>query len=185
LGHTIEQGILYPIKEKIELMTLVQPPKNVQEIRRFCGMVNFYHKFIPNCSALLTPLTNMIKNKTKLETIFWDDNNLETFKSIKKILANITKLHMIQENTELTLTTDASNFAIGATLSQNIKDSDSPIAFFSQKLNDTEKRYSTFDRELLAIYRSIKHFQDYLEHRQFKIHTDHKPLIHALTLKKP
>ena len=104
---------------------------------------------------------------------------------MKKILANITKLHMIQENTELALTTDASNFAIGAKLSQNIKESETPIAFFSQKLNDTEKRYSTFDRELLAIYRSIKHFQEYLEHRQFNIHTDHKPLIHALTLKTP
>ena len=69
LGHTIENNTIYPIKEKMEAINSIPPPKNVQEIRRFCGMVNFYHKFIPNCSAILTQLTEMIKNKKKLEMI--------------------------------------------------------------------------------------------------------------------
>jgi len=185
LGHTIENGTVSPIKEKLEFIKTIQPPKNTQEIKRFCGMINFYHKFIPNCSALLAPLTDMTRNKKKLDKIHWTNSDLERFDHIKKELSNITKLYMIQQHTRLTLTTDASNIALGAVLSQNINQTDVPISFFSQKLNNTESRYSTFDRELLAIYRAIKHFQGHLEHRTFNIHTDHKPLIHALELKNP
>nr|CDS25349.1 gag pol polyprotein [Hymenolepis microstoma] len=49
----------------------------------------------------------------------------------------------------------------------------------SKKLTTTEMRYSTFGRELLAIYLAVKHFRHILEGRQFTIFTDHKPLIYA------
>lgn len=55
------------------------------------------------------------------------------------------------------------------------------MSFFSAKLSPAEQKYSAFDRELLAIYRSIKHFQHLLEGRQFTIFTDHKPLIFAFS----
>ena len=54
------------------------------------------------------------------------------------------------------------------------------IAFFSKKLSPAEQHYSAFDRELLAVYLSIKHFRYLLEGRQFYVMTDHKPLIYAL-----
>jgi hypothetical protein len=52
------------------------------------------------------------------------------------------------------------------------------LGFFSQKLTDTESRYSTFDREWLATHAAIKHF---CKGRQFQLWTDHKPLVSALT----
>ena len=58
-----------------------------------------------------------------------------------------------------------------------------PIAFFSRKLTSTQSRYSTFDRELLAIYSAIQHFRFFLEGRPFSVLTDHKPLTYALTSK--
>ncbi len=48
-------------------------------------------------------------------------------------------------------------------------------------LKDAETRYSTFDRELLAIYLAVKHFRYFLEGRQFHIWMDHKPLTFALS----
>ena len=54
------------------------------------------------------------------------------------------------------------------------------IAFFSKKLQPTEVKYSTFGRELLAVYLAIKHFRHFLEGRDFTVFTDHKPLIYAL-----
>ena len=76
--------------------------------------------------------------------------------------------------------TDASGTAVGAALQQYIDGSWTPISFFSKKLKPAEVRYSTFDRELLAIFLAIKHFRHFLEGRHFHILTDHKPLTYAL-----
>ena len=59
--------------------------------------------------------------------------------------------------------TDASDTAVETVLQQNIKGTWKPISFFSRKLNPAETRYSTFDRELLAVFLGIKHFQHFLE----------------------
>ncbi|VUZ39991.1 unnamed protein product [Hymenolepis diminuta] len=79
----------------------------------------------------------------------------------------------------LTLSTDASQVAVGAILEQRTGDIVRPLAFFSAKLTSTQTRYSTFGRELLAIYKAVKHFRYLLEGRQFTIFTDHKPLTYV------
>ena len=76
--------------------------------------------------------------------------------------------------------TDASDKAVGAVLQQNINGTWQPISFFSRKMTPAETRYSTFDRELLAVYLAIKHFRHFLEGRPFHVLTDHKPLTFAL-----
>ena len=79
--------------------------------------------------------------------------------------------------------TDASEIAVGAVLQQFIDNRWQPLAYFSKSLTPAETRYSAFDRELLAIYLAIKHFQYFVEGRQFYILTDHKPLTFALSNK--
>ena len=76
---------------------------------------------------------------------------------------------------------DASNVAVGVVLQQHIQGHWQPIYFFSKRLQPAEVKYSTFGRELLAIYLSIRHFRHYLEGREFYVLTDHKPLTHALS----
>ena len=78
----------------------------------------------------------------------------------------------------LSLTTDESDVAVGAVLSQGSRQD--PIAFYSKKLSNAEKNHSAFDRELLALYLSVKHFRNSLEGRSFTIFTDHKPLCGAI-----
>ena len=78
---------------------------------------------------------------------------------------------------------DASDNAVGAVLQQWISDKWCPIAFFSKKLQPAETKYSTYDRELLAMYLAIKHFRHFVEGRQFYITTDHRPLTFALSTK--
>ena len=55
-----------------------------------------------------------------------------------------------------------------------------PLGFFSKKLDQTQQRYSAYDRELLACVLGIRHFRFMLEGRLFTLYTDHKPLTHAL-----
>ena len=89
--------------------------------------------------------------------------------------------YISNENTStLSLTTDASGDSIGAVLQQKQNGLEKPISFFSVKLNTAQRKYSTFSRELLAIYLSIRHFRHLLEGRDFTVFTDHKPLTFAL-----
>ncbi len=74
----------------------------------------------------------------------------------------------------------ASTAAAGATLQQGDADDPLPLAFFSRKFTATERRYSTFGRELLAACLSVKPFRHYAEAGRIVVYIDHKPLIHAL-----
>lgn len=83
------------------------------------------------------------------------------------------------DSAETRLVTDASDFAMGAVLEQHVSDAWKPLAFFSRKFTAAQAKYSTYDRELTAIYEAIKHFRHFLEGRNFKVLTDHKPLSYA------
>ena len=82
------------------------------------------------------------------------------------------------------LTTDASDVAMGAELSQQLNDAWHPVAFFSRKFTPTQKKYSTYDEELHAIFEAIKFFRHHLEGRHFSVFTDQQPLTSAFTSKK-
>ena len=84
------------------------------------------------------------------------------------------------DDSALSLTTDASDIAVGAVLSQGRDSNSPPLGFFSKKLSEAEKKYSAFDKELLALYLAIRHFRHHLEGRSFTVWTDHKPLCGAL-----
>ena len=76
---------------------------------------------------------------------------------------------------------DASNVSVRGVLQQSINGTWHPISFFSKKLQPAEMKYSTFGRDLLALYLSIRHFRHFLEGHKFYVLTDHKPLTHALS----
>ncbi|BHF70375.1 hypothetical protein SprV_0301342500 [Sparganum proliferum] len=82
---------------------------------------------------------------------------------------------------QLTLMTDASSTAVGASLQQTVGGVLQPLAFFSKKLSPAETGCSVFGRELLAVYLSIRHFRHFLEGSEFVVLTDHKSLVFALT----
>ncbi len=87
-------------------------------------------------------------------------------------------------NASLELVTDASNSAAGAVLHQVVDGAHQPLAFFSKKFSSVEAKKSAFDRELLAIFLTLKHY-NWLLGQDFTIVTDHKPLTHALSMKNP
>lgn len=110
----------------------------------------------------------------------WNENALTAFVTIKDALAKATLLSHPKPDAPTNIVTDASDVAVGAVLQQYINHCWCPIAYFSKKLQSAERRYSTFDRELLAIYLAIKHFRHFIEGRTFHILTDHKPLTYAI-----
>jgi len=147
-------------------------------------MVNFYRKFLRSAAQVLAPLTDALKGPGK--TISWSPLMNSAFNRAKLLLSAVPELVHSQPNAAISLSVDASDTHIGALLQQQLRDKSwAPLAFFSKKLSDAEKKYSAFDRELLAAFSSVRHFRFMLEGREFTIFTDHKPLTHALFRTSP
>ncbi|GFU13257.1 transposon Tf2-9 polyprotein [Trichonephila clavipes] len=104
-------------------------------------------------------------------------------KRCKQALADAALLAHPSPSAPLALHVDASDYAIGGALHQVVDSELQPLAFFSRKLTSSEKSYSAYDRELLAIYSAIRHFRYMLEARDFTVFTDHKPLTYAFRQK--
>ena len=160
-------------------------PEKQRALRRYLGMVNYYYRFIPHCAAKLTPVNNLLTaandGHTRLSPksnfdLKWNESAESAFSESKQILANAPLLVHPDPSAPLNITCDASDFAVGGVLQQYIDNVWQPLSFFSKKLNPAETRYSAFDRELLAVYATIRHFRHNLEGRNFFVNTDHKLL---------
>ena len=182
LGHVITPQGIKPNPRKIEAIQKFPIPRTAKEIKSFLGLIGYYRRFIKDFSKITKPFTKCLKKGEKIEHT---DEFIETFKICKNILCNDPLLQYPDFEKPFILTTDASNFAIGAVLSQGIIGKDLPVAYASRTLNPAEINYSTIEKELLAIVYAVKYFRPYLFGRKFTIVTDHKPLQWLFNLKEP
>lgn len=181
LGHRIDKDGIRPLEDKVSAIREFPLPSTVQHLRRFLNMLNYYKRFINNASQLQAPLLELIKgnkknDKTPIEAT---QTMREAFDACKQSLVQATLLAHPRPEAQLVLMVDASDIAIGAALQQVTPQGMQPLYFFSHKLSETQKKYSTYDRELLGAYEAIKYFKHMLEGRNFALYTDHKPLVHA------
>lgn len=185
LGFLVSENGLAPLPEKVKALANFPRPKTVDQLRRFLAMVNFYHRFIKNASSIQAELHDVLKGKAKKDKseIVWNNILESAFSNCKQQISNAALLAHPVHNAKLSLEVDASDSAIGAALNQIIGAEVQPLGFFSRKLNSTEIKYSTYDRELLAIYSAVKHFRHMVEGRQFVVYTDHRPLTYAFSKK--
>ena len=179
LGHHIDKNGVVPLKKKVQAVIDFPKPSTVKGLQEFLGMVNFYHRFVPNCATVMRPLYDATSSKVKL--VKWNTERDKAFASAKEALANATLLIHPCAEAPTALTVDASDFAVGAVLEQFTQGSWKPLAFFSRQLRAPERKYSTFDRELLGLYLAVRHFRYFLEARPFVAYTDHKPLTFAFS----
>lgn len=182
LGHIITEQGIKPNPNKISAIQNYPCPKNRKAIKSFLGLLGYYRKFIKDFTRITKPLTKQLKGK-KPVTI--DNEFLKAFDFSKTLLSNDPILQYPDLTKNFILTTDASNFALGAVLSQGTLQNDKPVCFASRTLNDSEMIYSTIEKEMLAIIWAVQYFRPYLFCRKFTIVTDHKPLIWLMNFKEP
>lgn len=183
LGHTIDEMGMRPDDKKLAAISEAPEPKNAQEIKSFIGLISFYRDYIPNCSSIAEPL---IKLTRKGERFSWKEEQIEAFTKLKVSLTRNLKLIYPDFRKPFILFTDASNVGTGCCLAQMGSDNKIlPIRFSSKALNQSERNYSTFDRELLAILHGIRANRQFILGNKTHIYTDHKPLSWLLSLKEP
>lgn len=113
----------------------------------------------------------------------WNENCETAFNQLKKLLTTSPVLIFPDFGETFIVTTDASEYAVGAVISQGTIPNDRPIHYYSQTLSATQVRYSTIEKELLAIIWAVENFRHYLYGKKFIIVTDHMPLTYLLNTK--
>jgi len=173
LGHLISKNGIAVDKRKTEAIQTWPTPSNISEIRSFLGLASYYRKFVPNFSTIATPLTQLLHKDRKF---CWTQNEEKAFNELKSKLSSAPVLLLPDPSIPFSVTTDASDYAIGAVLSQNRGHGDQPIAYESRKLSHAELNYPTHEKELLAIVHALKIWRPYLEGNKFTVITDHASL---------
>ncbi|GFS61473.1 transposon Tf2-9 polyprotein [Trichonephila clavipes] len=186
LGHLITPDGIKPLPDKVQAVLDYKQPETVGSLRKFLGLLNFYRRFLLKAAEqqyLLSEFLKGSKGKKNSKPLNWSSEAITAFQRCKQALADAALLAHPSPSAPLALHVDASDYATGGALHQVVDSELQPLAFFSRKLTSSEKSYSAYDRELLAIYSAIRHFRYMLEARDFTVFTDHKPLTYAFRQK--
>ena len=175
LGHIVGKGNIKPDPIKTEKILNLTRPKTKKDVRKICGLINYYRKFIPFFSHKIAPLTSLLK-KENPNQIVWNEDCEIAFEEIKHALASDPILAIPDLNKEFIVRADASSKAIGAVLLQKHNDILKPCYYISRKLLERECNYPIREKECLAIVFALHQFSKYLLMNSFIIQSDHKPL---------
>ena len=165
LGHSFDNGSVSPDRSRMAPLIDYPLPKNMKQLERLVGLLVYYSKWVANFAEKAEPIFT-----AKLEGSFPLDAKTERAISGLKSDISEASLAVPDDKKHLTLETDASLTCIGAALTQEGR----PIAFFSHKLSDSEKKWPIVELEAYAIVRSMDHFRHFLLGRKFELLTDQK-----------
>ena len=166
LGYIISPEGVEMDQEKIRTVVEWEVPDSVKGVQSFLGFANFYRRFIEGYSMLTCPLTDLTKQSEKF---FWSDECGCAFEELKQRFTSAPILRYYDPELHCIIECDASDFAIGAVLSQEFEGRLHPVAFHSRKMNKHEINYEIHDKELLVITAAIKQWRRYLEGARHKI----------------
>ncbi|XP_063813536.1 uncharacterized protein LOC135053191, partial [Pseudophryne corroboree] len=189
LIHQDESVVEYVLKlrDRLEnLMGLAQAnlaeaqdwprPTTQRQVLAFLGIAGYYRRFVPDFSSVAKPLTDLTKKKLP-KIVDWTTACELAFQSLKTALVHAPVLMAPDYSKNFVVQTDASQYGLGAVLSQEGPDGqEHPVAYLSRKLLPREVGYATIEKECLAIVWAVKKLQPYLYGRHFTVVTDHNPL---------
>ncbi|XP_072174662.1 uncharacterized protein [Diadema setosum] len=166
-----------PVEAKVETILNFPRPQSKRELRRFLGMTGYYRKFCHNFADAATPLTNMLRKDSQFD---WSDDCQVAFNRLKAMLASSPVLAAPNFDKQFILMVDASDTGGGGALMQKDNNGvDHPVAYMSRKFNKHQRRYSTVEKETLALVMALRHFDVYLNTTKYPVlvYTDHNPLV--------
>ncbi|GBG86011.1 hypothetical protein CBR_g40824 [Chara braunii] len=173
LGHEVSAKGIRPEDAKVASIRDWPRPQTVTEVRSFLGMCGYYRNFVKNYSTVASPLTDL----TRLDTPWdWSDECEGAFKRQKHALMNHEVLMVPDPQKPFIVTTDASQYDIGAVLAQQDGKKLRPIEYMSKKMPSMNLAKSTYERELYALYKALVHWRHFLLGRFFYLRTDHQML---------
>ncbi|RUS90003.1 hypothetical protein EGW08_002270 [Elysia chlorotica] len=169
LGHTIGKDGLKPDTNKVRAILEMPEPKDVSAVRRFCGIIQYLARFMPNLSRTAEPLRALTRKDAEFN---WTERCQASFKELKQKVAEAATLKFFNPDEPLALQVDSSNDGMGAVLLQK----GVPIEYASRSLTKTQQKWAQIEKETLAVVFGLERFHQYTYGRQVTIENDHKPL---------
>lgn len=128
LGFTVSGEGIKPSEDKVTaLKNFPDEPTNIRELHSFLGLLSYYRRFIYDYARLAKPFTNLLKgseghkriskSQSKKCPVTFNNEGRSTSTKLKETLTSEDVLIYPNMNDEFNLTTDASDYAIGAVLS--------------------------------------------------------------------
>lgn len=182
LGHIVSSKGVATDPQKIQKVAEWPAPQNVSEVRQFVGQASYYRRFVKDFASVAKPLHKLTK---KYACFNWTDECQEAFEQLKSRLTSAPVLGYPLDSGELLLDMDASDWGIGAVLSQVQEGEERVLAYGSRRLSAAEQNYCTTRRERLAAVDFTSHFWQYLLGRSFIIRTDHSSLRWLTRMREP
>ena len=185
LGHVITPGKLSVTTENTKSFTHATFPKNTTQLRSFFGAANVYRRFVAGYSGIAPPLNGMLRKDAEPD---WDSptpDQLQAFETLKRKLVTPPILRLPKTNKPYMIDTDASAYQLGATLLQKqnkTKNEWKRIGYCSKTLMDTERNYSTTERERYSVVWAVNTLRTYIEGETFTVRTNHDALRWLITL---
>jgi len=135
-------------------------PKNQKQLRKFLGVCNFHHQFIVNYASYVEPLIALLRKGNGWS---WTTELQRAFETLRSKFAESIYLVHPDEKKDWIINTDASGKAIGSVLTQQDENGDfNIISTASRVLRPAEQRYTTCEKELLAIIYALQRFRVYI-----------------------
>src|SRR5437773_2823677 len=184
LGLIISTDGMSMDPENVQVIQAWKDPTSVKELQQFLGFANFYRRFIQGYSAVVSPMTQLLRKEVPWS---WGPDQTAAFGALKTAFTTAPVLAYYDYNKRTVVETDASNWASGGVLSQADADGKlRPVAFFSAKHSAPECNYEIYDKELLAIVKALEEWRPELQGTTdaFEIITDHKNLQTFMTTKQ-
>ena len=181
LGHVISNEGLEVDKAKIDTMRSLPPPTCVREVRSFLGHAGFYRRFIKDFSKISRPLCRLLQKEVSIE---FDEDCLKAFEKLRELLTTAPIIQPPNWSQPFELMCDASDYAVGAILGQQIDKLPHVIYYASRTLNNAQLNYSTTEKEFLAVIFALEKFRSYLIGTKVIVFTDHAALRYLLSKKE-
>jgi hypothetical protein len=156
--------------EKVKAIKEWLSPRIIFEVRSFNGLASFYRKFIRDFSGICVPMMDIVKKKHKF--FKWTKEAERRFNIRKDKITEQPILVLPNFENTFQVRCDASGVAIGTILSQDNR----PIAYFSEKLNETKRKDSTYDKDFYAIIQALNKWIHYLVPGEFVLYSDNQDL---------
>ena len=146
-------------------------------IRTFIGMVSFFRKFIPKLTEKLEPISRLLKPELKIPED-WGEEQQKAFELVKAALLSSEVLMLFDPAKNAVIYPDSSDVGVGGVLMQydEVRKALRPISYMSSKLNDTQLRRSTYEKELWAMVKCFMVWKHYLADVETEVRSDHSPL---------
>ncbi|KAH9263788.1 hypothetical protein BASA83_012767 [Batrachochytrium salamandrivorans] len=184
LGYIISPNGVSMDPSKISAVQDWPVPKKVRELQVFLGFTNFYRALVSGYSDITCHLTKLLKKDIPFS---WGPEQEASFRKLKDAFAQPGFLAHPNDEQPFILETDALDFAISGVLHQHDQSNTlRPVAFYSRQMNNAERNYDIYDKELLAVVDSFKHWRHLLQGglHPVTVLCDHKNLEYFMSTKK-